>query len=102
MVVFHVRLESSTFAWLLPTSLLVLAIVSVPLLVTGEQGLPRYRALREEQASLVRQNEGLRLEVRALARDVEALRSDEASVERIARDELGMVRPGEILFQFPE
>ena len=33
---------------------------------------------------------------------VEALRTDEAAVERIARDELGMVRPGEILFQFPE
>lgn len=97
-----VRFDPSTLAWLLPTSLLVLAIVSVPLLVLDERGLPRYRALRDEEAELGRQNEALRLEVRALARDVEALRSDESSVERIARDELGMVRPGEILFQFPE
>ena len=97
-----VRLDASTFAWLLPTALLVLAIVSVPLLVLDQRGLPRYRALRDEQASLARDNDALRLEVRALARDVEALRSDESSVERIARDELGMVRPGEILFQFPD
>ncbi len=97
-----VRIDGSTLAWLLPTSLLVLAIVSVPLLVLDERGLPRYRALRDEEAQLTRQNEALRLEVRALARDVQALRSDESSVERIARDELGMVRPGEILFQFPE
>lgn len=96
------RLDASTLAWLLPTALLVLAIVSVPLLVLDERGLPRYRALRDEQADLVHQNEALRLEVRALARDVEALRTDQASVERIARDELGMVRAGEILFQFPE
>jgi cell division protein FtsB len=97
-----VRFDPSTLAWLLPTSLLVLAIVSVPLLVLDERGLPRYRALRDEEAELEHQNEALRLEVRALARDVESLRSDESSVERIARDELGMVRPGEILFQFPE
>ncbi|MFO0683805.1 MAG: septum formation initiator family protein [Sandaracinus sp.] len=96
------RLDASTLAWLLPTALLVLAIVSVPLLVLDERGLPRYRALRDEQADLAHQNEALRLEVRALARDVEALRTDQASVERIARDELGMVRAGEILFQFPE
>lgn len=97
-----VRIDPSTLAWLLPTSLLVLAIVSVPLLVLDERGLPRYRMLRDEEAELQHQNEALRLEVRALSRDVEALRSDESSVERIARDELGMVRPGEILFQFPE
>jgi cell division protein FtsB len=97
-----VRLDASMFAWLLPTALLVLAIVSVPLLVLDERGLPRYRALRDEQAALSRDNDALRTEVRSLARDVEALRSDESSVERIARDELGMVRPGEILFQFPE
>ena len=102
IVLVFVRIDVSTFVWLLPTALLALAIVSVPLLVLDERGLPRYRALRDEQAELARDNESLRLEVRALGRDVEALRSDEAAVERIARDELGMVRPGEILFQFPE
>lgn len=93
---------TTTVAWLLPTCLLLVAIIAVPLLVLDERGLPRYRALHEEAAQLERQNEALRMEVRSLGREVEALRTDEAAVERIARDELGMVRPGEILFQFPE
>ncbi len=62
------RFDPSTLAWLLPTALLVLAIVSVPLLVLDERGLPRYRALRDEQSELGRENEALRLEVRALGR----------------------------------
>ena len=96
------RTWQDALAWMLPTSLLALAIVSVPLLVLDEQGLPRYRALRDERGEVERANEALRHEVRSLARDVEALRTDPASLERIARDELGMVRPREILFQFPE
>jgi cell division protein FtsB len=95
-------MKSRPLAWILPTGLLLVAIVSVPLLVLDDQGLPRYRALREEREEVLRQNEALRHEVRTLSREVEALRADPASMERIARDDLGMVRPGEILFQFPE
>ena len=95
-------MKSRPLAWILPIALLLVAIISVPLLVTGEQGLPRYRALRAEREEVLRQNEGLRHEVRTLAREVESLRADPRSMERIARDDLGMVRPGEILFQFPE
>jgi cell division protein FtsB len=95
-------MSSSPLAWILPTGLLLVAIVSVPLLVLDDRGLPRYRALRDEREEVLRQNEALRHEVRTLAREVEALRVDPASMERIARDDLGMVRPGEILFQFPE
>ncbi len=95
--------RASTFlAWLLPLSLLIGSIVAVPLLVLGEQGLPRYRALRDELHEVRRHDERLREEVRQLAHEVRALRSDERAIERIARDELGMVREGEIVFQFPE
>lgn len=87
---------------MLPLSLLTLSIIAVPLLVTGEQGLPRYRALRAELEEIERANERMREEVRVLERDARALRSDERTIERVARDELGMVREGEIVFQFPE
>jgi cell division protein FtsB len=93
---------SSFLAWLLPLALLVGSIVAVPLLVTDEQGLPRYRALRSELSEVQRQNERTREEVRHLQHEVRALRADERAIERIARDELGMVREGEIVFQFPE
>ncbi len=93
---------ATTLAWLLPLTLLVGSIVSVPLMVLDEQGLPRYRALRAELAELRRETDQLRDDVRAQGREVEALRADPEAIERIARDELGMVREGEIVFQFPE
>lgn len=90
-----------TAAWVLPFSLLVLSIVAVPLRILDEQGLPRYRALKQELGEIEAGNDRLRRDVRALQRDVDALRTDPQAIERIARDELGMVREGEIVFQFP-
>lgn len=90
------------WVWLLPMALLVLAIVSVPIMVLEPQGLPRYRALERELREIERDNEGLAHEVRRLDAEVRQLREDPAAMERIARDELGMVREGELVFQFPE
>ncbi len=89
-------------AWMLPFGLLIVSIVSVPLGILDDEGLPRYRALKSELAEVERINERLRREVEQLQREVEGLRSDPAAIERIARDELGMIREDEILFQFPE
>ena len=88
-------------AWMLPFGLLVLSIVSVPLAILDEEGLPRYRALRSELAEVRRVDYRLRRDVEQLQREVTRLRSDPQEIERIARDELGMVRRDEILFQFP-
>lgn len=90
------------FAWMMPFTLLIVSIVSVPLAILDDEGLPRYRALKGELAELDRVNDRLRREVEELDRDVDALRTDEEAIERIARDELGMVRADEILFQFPQ
>ena len=78
-----------------------MAIMTVPTLVLDEQGLPRYRALQADLEDLRGTNEELVQEIAALTQEIEALRSDTSSVERIARDELGMVRPEEFVFQFP-
>jgi len=86
---------------MLPFGLLVLSIVSVPLAILDEEGLPRYRALRSELAEVRRVDYRLRRDVEQLQREVTRLRSDPQEIERIARDELGMVRRDEILFQFP-
>ena len=96
------RRARSVLGWLLPLSLLTVAIVSVPMLVMGEAGLPRFRALRAELSEVEHENDRMRREVQALARDVESLRVDPEAIERIARDELGMVRHDELLFQFEE
>ena len=88
-------------AALLPFSLMVMAIMTVPTLVLDEQGLPRYRNLRAELAELRESNEELVREIADLKSEIDALRSDETYIERIARDELGMVRTEEFVFQFP-
>lgn len=86
---------------MLPFGLLVLAIVTVPLSILDDAGLPRFRALRGELAEVERVNDRLRRDVEDLDREVDALRTDPEAIERIARDELGMIRQDEILFQFP-
>lgn len=80
---------------------MVMAIMTVPTLVLDEQGLPRYRLLSSELQDLRDSNEELVHEIARLKAEVDALRSDTNYVERIARDELGMVRPEEFVFQFP-
>ncbi len=92
---------SRLLAWLLPFGLLVLAIVTVPLRILDHQGLPRYRALKDELRQIESRNERLRREVSDFSREVTALRGDPEAIERIARDELGMARDGELIFQFP-
>ncbi len=87
--------------WMLPFGLLILSIVSVPLAILDEQGLPRYRALKGELSEIERVNDRLRRDVEQLHREVDGLRQDPAAIGRIARDELGMIRDDEILFQFP-
>jgi cell division protein FtsB len=84
----------------LPVAMLSLAIVTVPLLVLSPDGLPKLRALQAELGERNAQNEELGRDVSRLRVEVRRLRDDPACVERIARDELGMVRKNEVVFQF--
>jgi cell division protein FtsB len=84
-----------------PIGILALAIFGVPILVLEPEGLPRMRALERELSDVTGENEMLRRSVSDLRGDVKRLRDDPAAVERIARDQLGLVRKSEIVFQFP-
>lgn len=55
----------------------------------------RYRTIRQKNRRLAERNEELRREIRAL-------REDPRAVERRARRRVGLVRPGELVFTFPE
>ena len=77
-----------------------LAVVAVPVLVFAPEGFPRLKALQRELADRRANNEQLRRDVAQLRSDVRRLREDPGAVERIARDELGMVRRNEVVFQF--
>jgi cell division protein FtsB len=68
----------------------------------GDGGILQVLAQRERSAALQRQIEDLRLENGRLAAEISALRRDPRAVERIAREELGLARPGETVFVIRE
>ncbi len=85
----------------LPIGVLSLAVFGVPILVLAPEGLPRMRALEHELSDVNAENENLRRSVTDLRGEVQHLRDDPRAVERIARDQLGLVRKSEVVFQFP-
>lgn len=89
-------------SWLLPFGLLMFALVSVPAHIFDERGLPRYQRLRAELQRIRHQNDELRRDLQLLEQRILELRGDPRSMECLARDELGMLRDGEVLFQFAE
>ncbi|APR77241.1 Hypothetical protein A7982_02588 [Minicystis rosea] len=84
----------------LPVAVLVVALVGAPVLIFAPQGLPRLRGLQKELADVDEENAELRREIEALRGRVARLRDDPGAVERIARDNLGLVRQTEVVFQF--
>jgi cell division protein FtsB len=75
----------------------MLALAYIPYHVYARSGLARTLELRRDLAALRARNAQLAAENDRLARDAEALRSDPEAIERVARAELGWVRPGEII-----
>ena len=73
------------------------ALTYVPYHVYARSGLARTLQLRRELATLKARNAQLREETVRLGRQAEALRDDPDAIERVARAELGWVRPGEIV-----
>jgi cell division protein FtsB len=69
----------------------------VPYHVYARSGLARTLMLRRDLATLRALNADLAAENKRLAREADALRSDLGAIERVARAELGWVRPGEII-----
>ncbi|MFT3764280.1 MAG: septum formation initiator family protein [Minicystis sp.] len=84
----------------LPVAVLVVALVGAPVLIFAPQGLPRLRGLQKELADVEEENAELKREIEALRGRVTRLRDDPGAVERIARDNLGLVRQTEVVFQF--
>jgi cell division protein FtsB len=64
----------------------------------GDRGILHLMTQRERAQMLAREIEALRDENARLSGDIAALRTDPAAIERIAREELGLARPGETVF----
>ena len=77
--------------WIVVGALLILAVMAV----FGDNGVLALRRLRGEVDTLVRELRTLEAENERLSRTISELQEDPAVIERIAREELGLVRPGE-------
>lgn len=87
-------------SWL-AVALFAVAAVLLASAVGGDRGLTRVLHLQEELDQASDRNFGLMQQISAKRRDLEMARSDDATLERLARRHLGMVRPGEVLYFVP-
>lgn len=78
------------------------AIGYLPLQLFGERGLAQYRRLKQERIELRVRNRKLAAEIRQMRLQVERLREDDVFLEKAAREDLGMVRKGELVFVIEE
>ena len=88
-------------------ALLAVALGWVPYHLYGSSGLAHLMRLRAERDALHEGNLKLLDENQRLRAELEALSDDDgtlsrAAVERAARDELGFVKPGEVVYQVTE
>ena len=77
-------------------------MVGAPLMIFSQDGMPRLRAVEGELSGVVRENTQLESEIRVLRATSRGLRDDPATLERLARDDLGLIRQNEVIFQFPD
>lgn len=84
----------------MPLAVLAMAAISVPMLMLSATGLPRLQGLREEKVRADEELSRLSQQIWELRAEVARIKDDPAAVERAARDELGLVRRTEVVFQF--
>jgi len=84
---------------------LVLLLASIALIVHNIFGQNGYLALRRQQKelqTLEQQIEQLKLENEQLDKQIKALKSDPAAIERLAREQMHLVKPGEKIYTLPD
>jgi cell division protein FtsB len=79
----------------------VLAVLAVSFAAYGGQSLTRAWTLKKDVENLEREVGALRAETARLTADVDRLRTDPEYIEQIARDKLGLVKPGDRIYKLP-
>ncbi|SRR6266404_4006074 len=86
-------------------AILALALICIGLLVReifGDHGYISLRRQRRDLQTLQQQVQRLQQENRQLESQIKALKSDPNAIEKLAREQMGLARPGEIIFTLPE
>ncbi len=94
-------LTNTRLAGLLLLSCLFLATM-MGLTIWGDRGLLAMWRKQREVAGLVQEIEAIERENTRLGHEIQHLRKDMRYIETIAREELGLVQPDELVFEFVE
>jgi len=78
----------------------LLALITL-VTVIGERGALHLWSLRGEKQLLDEQNFRLQKENEMLRQRISRIRNDDHYLEKLAREELNLVRPGEVVYRFP-
>ena len=92
---------TSTPAWRRRGVHLLLLFVTLVLLIdalVGEKGLMESMRARRQYQQLAGSLDDLKRENARLREEMRRLNEDPAAIESLAREELGLVRPGEVVF----
>jgi len=80
--------------------LIIIAVLVGALVTFGDRGLIDNFRMKERLISLKRENHDVAKENSELKRSISLLRDNLSYVEMVARNELGMVRKGTLVFRF--
>ncbi|MFQ5896855.1 MAG: septum formation initiator family protein [Candidatus Methylomirabilia bacterium] len=78
-----------------------LGIAAAAILAYGAAGVIRVWQMKQDVEALGKELETLQSETELLSSTVDRLREDPALIEKLAREELGYVKPGEKVLKFP-
>jgi len=80
--------------------LVVFIFVMSMLIIFGKRGLVDNYAMKERLMALKKSNQDISFENKELSRKVTLLRGNLQYVEMLARNELGMVRKGDLVYRY--
>lgn len=92
----RLRLPQRWLIYLLGTLIVALSLVTI----VGERGVIYLLRLHGEKKRLDAQNFQLQKENETLRQRIFRIRNDDDYLEKLAREELNMVRPGEVVYRF--
>ena len=80
----------------------ILVLIILGFTVFGDRGLIKLVSCQRQREALAVEASRLQQENQRLIVEIERLKGDDSYLEQLAREDLGMVKPGELVFQFTE
>ncbi len=96
--------SSRTARWknLLIAAGVVLALYFLVTRLLGEMGVVKYYRMKTQYYALTKEIAKIKQDNARLRKDVDSLKNDPDYLERVARDKLGLARPGETVYYYDQ